>query len=79
MRCRREEFFIRTDTGHREMQNDISEWEAKAGEQQHKVAQVRSLCAGKSKLHGRICHTGHTEVRRKLQSVTKYYEIKSFM
>jgi len=61
------------------MQNNINEWDAKAEEQQHKVDRLRSLCAGKSKLHGRICHTGRTELWRTFQSVTKYYEIKSFM
>jgi hypothetical protein len=30
------------------MQNDINEWKVKAEEQQHKVARVRSLCAGKA-------------------------------
>jgi len=64
--------FIRRDTGHREMRNDINEWAVKAEEQQHKVARVGSLYAGKSKLHARVCYTGHTEVWRKFQSVKKY-------
>jgi hypothetical protein len=41
------------------MQNNINGWDVKAEEQQHKVARERSLCAGESKLHGAIYHTGH--------------------
>jgi hypothetical protein len=71
--------FVRTDTGHREMQNNINGWEVNAEEQQHKVTREYSLCEGKNKLNERICHQRHTEKWRKLQRVANNYEINCSM